>query len=112
MMNICIVTHRYPPNTVGGGEISCHLLARELSKNHKVEVVSFDGNVASQSEIEGVKVIRNKPISHEKVTLNLQCFRFLRKRIEKYDIIHTYNMDLMPAIGLLTNFTISEALPH
>lgn len=103
-MDICIVTHRYPPNTVGGGEISCHLLARELSKNHNVEVVSFDGNVTSQSEIEGVKVIRNKPISHEKITLNLQCFYFLRKRIEKYDIIHTYNMDLMPAIGLLTKF--------
>jgi glycosyltransferase involved in cell wall biosynthesis len=101
-MDICIATHRYPPNAVGGGEISCHLLARELAKNHNVEVVSFDGNVTSQSEIEGVKVIRNKPISHEKTTLNLQCFYFLRKRIEKYDIIHTYNMDLMPAIGLLT----------
>ncbi len=101
-MKICIVTPRYLPNTKGGGGISCHLLSRELSKIHDVEVISFDGDNNSNEEIDGVKVIRKKRISKDKVIQNMICFNFLRKRVYKYDIIHTYNMDLMPAIGLLT----------
>lgn len=105
-MKVCIVTPRYPPNTQGGGEISCSLLARELSNYIDVEVVSFDGNVTSKSEVDGVKVIRKKPIaSHKlKTPINLQAYLFLKKKLNDYDIFHTYNMDLMPAVGLLTNF--------
>lgn len=101
-MKICIVTPRYIPNTRGGGEISCHLLSRELSKIHDVEVISFDGDGDSKENIEGVNVIRKRKLSEDKIIQNIQCFSFLRKLIYKYDIIHTYNMDLMPAIGLLT----------
>jgi glycosyltransferase involved in cell wall biosynthesis len=104
MTRVCIVTPRYPPNKKGGGEISCSLLARELSTYVDVEVVSFDGNVTSKSVVDGVKVIRKKPIApHElKTPVNLQAYQFLKKKIEDYDIFHTYNHDLMPAIGLLT----------
>lgn len=106
MMRVCIVTPRYPPNKKGGGEISCSLLARELTNYVDVEVVSFDGNVTSMSEVDGVKVIRKKPIApHElKTPVNLQAYQFLKKKIEDYDIFHTYNHDLMPAIGLLTKY--------
>ena len=106
MMRVCIVTPRYPPNTKGGGEISCSLLARELSNYLDVEVVSFDGDVTSKSVVDGVKVIRKKPIApHElKTPVNLQAYHFLKKKLGDYDIFHTYNHDLMPAVGLLTRF--------
>ena len=105
-MKVCIITPRYAPNIQGGGEISCSLLARELSNYVDVEVVSFDGNVTSVSEVYGVKVIRKKPIApHElKTPVNLQAYHFLKKKINDYDIFHTYNHDLMPAVGLLTRF--------
>ena len=105
-MKVCIITPRYAPNIQGGGEISCSLLARELSNYVDVEVVSFDGNVTSVSEVDGVKVIRKKPIApHElKTPVNLQAYHFLKKKINDYDIFHTYNHDLMPAVGLLTRF--------
>lgn len=69
-----------------------------------MEVVSFDGNVTSKSEVDGVKVIRKKPItSHKlKTPINLQAYLFLKKKLGDYDIFHTYNHDLMPAVGLLT----------
>lgn len=105
-MRVCIVTPRYPPNTKGGGEISCSILARELSKYCDVEVISFDGDITSKSEIEGVEVTRIKacPLSasQSKIPINLQAFNYLKKRVKDYDIFHTYNMDLMPAVGLLT----------
>lgn len=103
-MRVCIITPRYPPNKKGGGEISCSVLARELSKYIDVDVISFDGNITSQSEVDGVRVIRKKPITSHKVKtpINLQAYLFLKKKINDYDVFHTYNMDLMPAVGLLT----------
>lgn len=105
-MRVCVVTPRYPPNIHGGGEISCSLLARELSNYVDVEVVSFDGNVTSKSEVDGVRVIRKRPIaSHKlKTPVNLQAYLFLKKKVNDYDVFHTYNMDVMPAVGLLTKF--------
>ena len=107
-MKICIVTPRYPPNTKGGGEISCSLLAKELSKYCDVEVICFDGSTTSKSDVNGVRVTRIKacPLSasQSKIPINLQAFSYLKKKIREYDIFHTYNMDLMPAVGLLTKF--------
>ena len=101
-MNVCIVTPRYFPNSRGGGERSCHLIASELNHTVNVEVISFDGKTTSSTEIDGVSVHRLKPASSEKTSLNIQCFNYLRNRLGKFDLIHTYNMDLMPSIGLLT----------
>lgn len=106
MTKVCIVTPRYPPNKKGGGEISCSLLARELSNYVDVEVISFDGNATSVSDVDGVKVIRKNPITpHEiKTPINLQAYQLLKKKLSDYDIFHTYNHDLMPAVGLLTKY--------
>ena len=101
-MNICILTPRYYPNTPGGGARSCHLIAKELQKRVNVEVISFDAEETHSSEIEGVPVQRIKPDSSEKTLLNLQSYNHLKKQLSKYDLIHTYNMDLMPSLGLLT----------
>ena len=102
-MNICILTPRYYPNTPGGGARSCHLIAKELQKRVNVEVISFDAEETSSAEIEGVSVQRIKPDSSEKTLLNLQSYNHLKKQLSKFDLIHTYNMDLMPSLGLLTS---------
>jgi len=101
-MNICILTPRYYPNSPGGGARSCHLIARELQKHVNVEVVSLDGDKEQSSEIDDVPVQRLKPVSSEKTRVNLQAYNYMKKRLGKYDLIHTYNMDLMLALGLLT----------
>lgn len=101
-MNICFLTPRYYPNTPGGGALSCHLLARELGNHVNVDVISFDGADKTIREIEGVKVFRFKPVSSEKTRLNIQAYNILKKRLGNYDLIHAYNMDLTPALGLLT----------
>ena len=101
-MNVCILTPRYYPNTPGGGARSCHLIARELQKYINIEVVSLDANKTQTTEIDGVRVQRLKPASSEKTLLNLQAYNYMKKRLSKYDLIHTYNMDLMPSLGLLT----------
>lgn len=102
MMNVCILTPRYYPNTPGGGALSCHLIARELQKHVNVDVISLDGDKTKTAEIDKVRVLRLKPSSSEKTLLNLQAYNFLKKKLSKYDLIHTYNMDLMPSLGLLT----------
>lgn len=113
-MRVCIVTPRYPPNTKGGGEISCSIFARELSKYCDVEVISFDGSTTSRSEVDGVGVTRIQacPLStsQSKIPTNLQAYNYLKKRVKDYDIFHTYNMDLMPAVGLLTKFQIAKSV--
>jgi len=101
-MNICILTPRYYPNTPGGGARSCHLIAKELQKRVNVEVISFDADETLTSEIEGVRVQRIKPASSEKTLLNLQSYNHMKKQLSKYDLIHTYNMDLMPSLGLIS----------
>lgn len=102
-MNICILTPRYYPNTPGGGARSCHLIAKELQKRVNVEVISFDAEETQLSEIDSVSVQRIKPASSEKTLLNLQSYNHLKKQLSKFDLIHTYNMDLMPSLGLLTS---------
>jgi glycosyltransferase involved in cell wall biosynthesis len=102
-MNICILTPRYYPNTPGGGARSCHLIAKELQKRVNVEVISFDAEENQSSELEGVPVQRIKPASSEKTLLNLQSYNHLKRQLSKFDLIHTYNMDLMPSLGLISS---------
>ncbi len=102
-MRACMAVPRYPPNIRGGGETSCSLLVKELSKHLDIEVVSFDGHITGESKVDGIDVIRIKPtLSRSKMLLNAQACSFFKKKVDSYDIFHTYNMDLMPAIGHLT----------
>lgn len=101
-MKVLMITPAYFPNIAGGGDISCHLLARELKRYVDVVVISFDGDKIQQTDVEGVMVRRIKPVSRSKILLNIQAYHFLRKEIKNYDIFHTYNMFLLPAVGKLT----------
>ncbi len=104
MMQVGIVTPRYPPNIAGGGEISAALLAEQLqhlTDIDRVVVLSFDGSQDSMRN--GVEVRRLSNISPFLTEWqNLRAVPHLRNAIEEFDVIHSYNMELHPAVGALT----------
>lgn len=102
-MRVLIITPRYYPNTPGGGDRSIHLIARSLNKRIDVEVYCQDGAKTITEEVEGVNVTRKKLVSYGKTSMNINCIKDLIKRTE-HDLIHSYNMDLMPAEGFLSKY--------
>jgi len=102
-MRVALVVPRYPPNIRGGGEISASLLAKAIKKYVDIEVFSFDGNKFKEKKVDGIKVNRIS-IKHSsfRTLKNIGVYKFLKDKIKDYDIFHTYNMDLLPAIGMLT----------
>ena len=102
-MKVLIITPRYYPNTPGGGARSIHLIARSLNKCIDIEVYSQDGDETRADEVEGVNVTRKKLVSYGKTSMNVNCIKDLIKKTE-HDLIHSYNMDLMPAAGFLTKY--------
>jgi glycosyltransferase involved in cell wall biosynthesis len=82
-----MVTPRYE-NIVGGGERSCKLLVEAL-RTLGVNVTVLSGDILFPH-------IKNKEL------LNTVMYRYLKKITNEYDIFHTYNMSLLPAIGRLT----------
>ena len=87
-MKVAMVTPRYEKDIRGGGEISCKLLVDTL------RTLGIDVDVISGDEL--------FPKSKDTKILNMLMYKYLKKRIDKYDIFHTYNMSLLPTIGLLT----------
>ena len=100
-MKVLMITPAYFPNIAGGGEISCRLLVRELRRYVDIDVISFDGD-EMQQVVDEVRVKRIKPVSISKILLNIQAYKILKQEVKNYDIFHTYNMTLLPAIGKLT----------
>lgn len=86
-MKVAMVTPRYE-NVVGGGEISCRLLVEAL-RTLGINITVLSGDVLFPH-------IKNKEL------LNTAMYRLLKKLTNEYDIFHTYNMSLLPAIGRLT----------
>lgn len=87
-MNIAMVTRYYPPDVHGGGEISCKLLVDNLLKmGHTVDVFEIN------------KIF---PKIKSKIYLNKKTYKYLKRNLKSYDIVHTYNMYLLPCIGELT----------
>lgn len=87
-MKVAMVTPRYPPNIIGGGEISCEQLVETLRQlNIDIEVLSGDVMF---------------PKIKRKEKLFIAMYRYLKKKFQKYDVLHAYNMNLLPTLGLLT----------
>lgn len=97
-MKIGVVTPRYPPVTSGGGAQSCKLLVENLrKKGHDVEVICFDGEREEDPDYvnrESLKWSRND-------LMNILAMRKVKKFSKDKDVIHAYNIDLNPAVGLL-----------
>jgi glycosyltransferase involved in cell wall biosynthesis len=114
-LRILIVNTLYPPEIIGGAEVSVSLLAEALSrKQHRVAVISLhNAEETSVSEIKGVRVYRvrmdndywpfgqdRKPSRLERLKWHLRdtwnrktARRFAEiLEIEKPDVVHTNNL--------------------
>ena len=82
-----MVVPNYPPEVLGGGEISCKLLVDALRKK-KIDVDLIVGSrLFPHASV--IKMVRG-------------VNKYLKRRKDEYDIIHTYNMTFLPIIGGLT----------
>ncbi|MDL0138937.1 glycosyltransferase family 4 protein [Halobacterium salinarum] len=111
-MEIGIITPQYPPNTRGGGEISSQILAEQLATrtDHAIEVHSFDGR--SEGQINGVPVIRHRDTPSVPEISSLIAAHDLWNVVEDFDILHAYNMELHPAVGILSKYKSIPSVAH
>lgn len=87
-MKVAMVTPRFKKDIRGGGERSCQLLVSTL------RTLGIDVDVISGDEL--------FPKIQDTKLLNIAMYRYLKKLTNKYDIFHTYNMSMLPTVGLLT----------
>jgi starch synthase len=104
-MHVGIVTSRYPPTFEGGGERSVQLLATSLLDSDQIEevtVLSFDGE--GVEERDGVTVERLSSVSPFLTEYqNIRAGIPLRSRLDAFDVVHAYNMELNPIVGYLAS---------
>ncbi|WP_122088221.1 glycosyltransferase family 4 protein [Halalkalicoccus subterraneus] len=106
-MRVGIVTPRYPPNNGGGGEVSAQLLAQILSDTDEIDevvVYTFDGDGPTRQD--GARIRRHKsPLIVSFEVVNLYSYFKLREKLteDEIDLIHSYNMQLHPVVGHLSN---------
>lgn len=104
-MRVGIVTPRYPPTAVGGGEISIQLFAENIQANERVDeltVLSLDGH--RTEAVDGVTVRRlGKPDTTFTEWQNIASYRLLRDELDAFDVVHAYNMELNPVVGFITD---------
>jgi len=111
-MDVGIVTPQYPPNTRGGGEISVQLLAEQLSirTEHNVQVHSFDGHTKEQ--VNGIPVVRHRTTPPVPEVASAVALYELSEVATDVDVLHGYNMELHPALGLLSKFWSIPTVAH
>lgn len=105
VINVAIVTPRYPSvSGGGGGERSAELLATQLATQDRIDrvtVYSFDGEGTTRRE--DVEVERLGAVSSFLTEYqNLSAYRRLCTRLNSFDIVHGYNMELHPVVGYLS----------
>jgi len=102
-MRILAVSRRFPPDSFGGGEISCLTWCRLLARNHDVHVFTTGKGEVEKNEFTIHRLIppvtqqlpfdlHNNELFYRKAQKALQ--EFLKK--ENFDIIHAFNMFSIP----------------
>ncbi|MEF8873954.1 MAG: glycosyltransferase family 4 protein [Candidatus Thermoplasmatota archaeon] len=104
-LDILFVTESYPPDSYGGGEISCALLAQALVERNGVEVTVLTSKVEGEKDSEkknGVKIIRRLRTGEDRSSLknNLKRRALFKRSVKKeldeishnYDLIHFFNI--------------------
>ncbi len=122
-LNILFVSESFPPESYGGGEISCSLLAKALAERDDVEVSVLTSEVKGEKSIEkkdGVKIIRRLKTGTDRSSLKSNIRRRLffkrsvRKEIEKissrYDLIHFFNITSITKVSKPSFATINSYL--
>lgn len=104
MLDVAIVTPRYPPISSGGGETSARLLATQLVASDRIgDVVVFGFDGTGTNNHDEVRVARLGSVSATITECqNLKAAWRLHTRVNSFDIIHSYNMELHPAAGFLS----------
>jgi len=109
-MKVLMISEYFPPMSMGGGEISAFLLAKELAKNN-IDITILTSKFSGQKEdetIEGVRVLRRlKTGLPYSLKGQIDRERFFEKSVlrqsslvKDYDIIHCMNTDSLVAIKL------------
>lgn len=63
-MKICLVSNLYPPNVLGGAEVSVKKVSEELvKKGHEVTVITTHFNEKNIENINGVKIYQINPLN-------------------------------------------------
>lgn len=119
--SVLFVSEFYPPNAMGGGELSAHLLAKNLvSRGIHVEVLTTNvSNAPSHEIIDGVVIHRTvaggNPKSFAGNVRRLRTtihFSIALKHLlseTSFDIIHALNITTMPAVANAKTFALKFA---
>ncbi|WP_146417092.1 MULTISPECIES: glycosyltransferase family 4 protein [Haloarcula] len=105
-MNVTVVTPRYPPPIIGGGVLSAKLLTTTLA-GHKeidnVQVLAFDGKEQTRDGDILIKRLGDIQTPIKEIS-NVRALDKIRNHMYRDGIIHSYNMDLHPAVGFISDF--------
>lgn len=107
-MKIAFISSRFPPDFIGGGELSTKYIAQGIvSLGHEVDVLC-GAPVDADEEVGGVKIRRRRLLhglwKKPLFELNKSSFlsRLLKKELkENYDIIHAHDFRSAQALSLL-----------
>jgi len=104
-MKILFLSAYFPPETIGGGEISAFYLAKGLiSLGHKVTVLTY-GEKEERSAYQGISVIKVNAPLRAKPLLERRTSQKIAEQIKPYlggyDIIHCHDFRSALAVGLL-----------
>jgi len=120
-LKILFVTESYPPETYGGGEISCALLAEELAKRRELHVTVLTSDVEglpSKEKKGGVHILRRLKTGRSRDTFidNIKRKMFFEKSVKKelnkisedYDLVHFFNITSIVKVNKPSFATINS----
>ena len=112
-MKILLISEYFPPKTMGGGEISVYLLAKNLAKKAEVVVLTSYFSGLKRYEIkDNIKILRRLKTGHNpggffsnlkrtvvfEKSLKKELLKLCKK--DNFDIIHCMNMTSWGAVEL------------
>lgn len=105
-MNVCYVTHRYPPQSGGVETHVFELATRMVERGHDVTVVSADadGDGHRRERRDGVRVRRVRAIAPgDAIHFAPSVVPAVRREVADADVVHVHNYHSLPfALGGLT----------
>ncbi|QLH74204.1 MAG: glycosyltransferase family 4 protein [Methanomassiliicoccales archaeon] len=96
---VLMITPDYPPRITGGCALSCRLLVEGLrSRGMNVDVLAFNGDIRDEITSER-GFVRYLPHPRREVLLQLNMYavKAMKGLNKRYDIIHVYNCQQIPA---------------
>ena len=120
-LKILVVTESYPPQSYGGGEISCELFSKELAKREGIDVTVLTSKVEGLDESvvkNGVKILRRlktggsrstlKDNLHRRLFFKRSVKKELNKIVNKFDLVHFFNITSIVKVNKPSFATINS----